>query len=75
MASATAAPISRVRRASIARAPAITPLATASNARHAWRIAASATIVEVAAAPVQAHARAVPTSRTTRPTRVRALSI
>ena len=75
MASATAAPISRVRRASIAQANATTQLATASNAPHAWRIAALATIVEAAAAPVQAHARAVPTSRTTRPTRVRAPSI
>ena len=75
MASATAAPISRVRRASIAQANATTQLATASNAPHAWQIAASATIVEAAAAPVQAHARAVPTSRTTRPTRVRAPSI
>ena len=74
MANATAAPISHVRRTSTARANVTTPLATASNAPHAWQIAVLATTVEAVAAPVRDHAQAAPTSQTTRPTRVRAQS-
>ena len=75
MVSATAAPISRVRRASIARARVTIPAATASNVTTVSQIARQVSIAEAAAAPVRGHARAVPTSHRIRHTRVRAPSI
>ena len=73
MASATAAPISRVRRASIAQANATTQLATASNAPSAQRTALLDNTVAVVAARVLAHVRIARTSLQTPRIQARAL--
>ena len=75
MTSATAAPIRHVVQTSIARGHAVTRVATATSATIAFPIARLVSIGVAAAAQMTARARAAPISRTTRPTRARALSI
>ena len=75
MASATVAPISRVVRTSTVRDHVTMEVAMAIDATAALPTARRVSIVAAAAVPVQDHAQAAPTSRTTHPTPVRDPSI
>ena len=74
MTSATVAPISHVAQTSIAQGHAVTRAATATSATVAFPIARLVSIDAAVVARMTVHARAAPTSRTTRHTRVKAPS-
>ena len=74
VANATAAPIRHVVQTSIARGHAVTRVGTGTSVTAASPAARQVSTAEAAAAQMQAHARAAPISRTTRPIRARALS-